>query len=170
MTPGQNTHRLLDPCFNPCFSGSYIMTGFLPLLYELDDEFQSLFQWILYYDFFCHPTICATVVFQSLFQWILYYDNSCCHPELAFPFCFNPCFSGSYIMTYEIATKCKCQIRFNPCFSGSYIMTITACSILDIQSGFNPCFSGSYIMTILFLLSHQVSCFVSILVLVDLIL
>ena len=26
MTPGQNTHRLLDPCFNPCFSGSYIMT------------------------------------------------------------------------------------------------------------------------------------------------
>ena len=36
---------------------------------------------------------------------------------------FNPCFSGSYIMTFK-EVKRQCLTRcFNPCFSGSYIMT-----------------------------------------------
>ena len=37
--------------------------------------------------------------------------------------CFNPCFSGSYIMTSIMDLVPLAVFGFNPCFSGSYIMT-----------------------------------------------
>ena len=135
------------PSFNPCFSGSYIMTEsvinyvarrslfqslfqwilyydqpeykrdegklmfqslFQWILYYdlnktreayLQGQFQSLFQWILYYDPKASPAACHIGWFQSLFQWILYYDSWPYASSYYIAFSFNPCFSGSYIMT-----------------------------------------------------------------------
>ena len=58
---------------------------------------------------------------------------------------------------------------FNPCFSGSYIMTMYFSPQWPLTSGFNPCFSGSYIMTYIGKM-EKTNLDVSILVLVDLIL
>ena len=41
---------------------------------------------------------------------------------------FNPCFSGSYIMTVDDVVGYRKEVSFNPCFSGSYIMTISVVS------------------------------------------
>ena len=82
---------------------------------------------------------------------------------------FNPCFSGSYIMTFVHCLIERAQACFNPCFSGSYIMTFKGYIENERFIGFNPCFSGSYIMTV----SSDcqiIALIVSILVLVDLIL
>ena len=50
-------------------------------------------------------------------------------------------------MTHVRMIKRSRRSYFNPCFSGSYIMTSVLRRILLITLNFNPCFSGSYIMT-----------------------
>ncbi len=37
--------------------------------------------------------------------------------------CFNPCFGGSYIVTFSTSGSCTLNTSFNPCFGGSYIVT-----------------------------------------------
>ena len=62
--------------FNPCFGGSYIVTLEWPCKTYLGYYgFQSLFWWILYCDKYARQnTYRRFVVFQSLFWWILYCD------------------------------------------------------------------------------------------------
>ena len=83
---------------------------------------------------------------------------------------FNPCFSGSYIMTLFICLEKLILTGFNPCFSGSYIMTHPQPLFRHPRQSFNPCFSGSYIMTGWRYCILYIRIRVSILVLVDLIL
>ena len=61
-------------------------------------RFQSLFWWILYYDYMKKDCKTCGFLFQSLFWWILYYDNMGTY-RLKKHAGFNPCFGGSYIMT-----------------------------------------------------------------------
>ena len=63
-------------------------------------------------------------------------------------FSFNPCSSGSYIMTSDNFVDCPVySTGFNPCSSGSYIMTEEKVVKIIKRECFNPCSSGSYIMT-----------------------
>ena len=114
------------PGFNPCFGGSYIMTGMQYLLLT--------------------PRTVSILVLVDLILWHLTLSGI-----MFVPLCFNPCFGGSYIMTcnsWQRITGNRCvsilvlvdlilwlfifyliffyDYRFNPCFGGSYIMTMSA--------------------------------------------
>ena len=53
---------------------------------------------------------------------------------------FNPCFSGSYIMTLMYNLLFHNLMCFNPCFSGSYIMTLIPVDIPEISDLFQSLF------------------------------
>ena len=52
-------------------------------------------------------------------------------------------------MTTELTTLDDYELGFNPCFGGSYIVTYTPEKTKNYETlGFNPCFGGSYIVTL----------------------
>ena len=133
--------------FNPCFGGSYIMTHLENRIKPVETMFQSLFWWILYYDSttFSHTLTKISVSILVLVDLILWPSGT--KPAKFGKACFNPCFGGSYIMTYLIFRSYLASFCFNPCFGGSYIMTPDYDREQMIEQCFNPCFGGSYIMT-----------------------
>ena len=134
------TRKNILGCFNPCFGGSYIVTtpSFRSdYYYQL---FQSLFWWILYCDLagseeFAFVDYVSILVLVDLILW----------PDIEVILClllisFNPCFGGSYIMTWFGSIFSVYRISFNPCFGGSYIMTYKqmhyGISLFEFQSLF----------------------------------
>ena len=133
-------------------------------------RFQSLFQWILYYDNTGTSASNSSELFQSLFQWILYYDYESTGPARLRSCSFNPCFSGSYIMTLQQHIV-ACQVfLFQSLFQWILYYDlqqhIVACQVFLFQSLFQ------WILYYDFLYVRVSKFFigVSILVLVDLIL
>ena len=63
-------------------------------------------------------------------------------------FCFNPCFSGYGIQTWDMMVNMTALFSFNPCFSGYGIQTQGKTFVILLHIGFNPCFSGYGIQTL----------------------
>ena len=83
---------------------------------------------------------------------------------------FNPCFGGSYIMTYKIICNKYIEFCFNPCFGGSYIMTTDITNFGSETYRFQSLFWWILYYDLLSTVYQNIVYPVSILVLVDLIL
>ena len=62
--------------------------------------------------------------------------------------CFNPCFNGTYSLTYFAMSAAYLPGCFNPCFNGTYSLTDDFFCIKKSSTfSFNPCFNGTYSLT-----------------------
>ena len=156
--------------FNPCFGGSYIVTTILGAVGFYNFPFQSLFWWILYCDRDGQKddTEKGPVSILVLVDLILWLGLTLIAVSAILGF--NPCFGGSYIVTYTSHHASGSVSRFNPCFGGSYIVTIGITTVISFTAKFQSLFWWIlYCDTSPYLLTPPPDK-VSILVLVDLIL
>ena len=108
-------------CFNPCFSGSGVLSKTSGWTFSDRTTFQSLFFW------------------KWGFKHIVN-DQAQIKPG------FNPCFSGSGVLSSGWPLWAITTLGFNPCFSGSGVLSRIAVRMQMLTWSFNPCFSGSGVL------------------------